>query len=201
MLWNVRLRVRMGGGLQVNTREKTIPKPVYKGNNLPAFDTTSIKSNIQCSKVKKAVQIAQSFDMQWKWVTIAGRVISNARWHLSTRTRAALRCGLFWMISSGDVTSRLISQQERTYFHNCICLLWVNGSAFDDSRQTRTLSVYGSIRFRVKRSSWDQTRIVVFSFPFSSFLSFCLSFFLFLPFSLLFFFLIFLCLFVLEGQK
>ena len=124
--------------------------------------------------------------MQWNWVTIAGRVISNARWHLSTRTRAALRCGLFWMISSGDVTSRLISQQERTYFHNCICLLWVNGSAFDDSRQTRTLSVYGSICFRVKWSSWDQTRIVVFSFPFSFFLSVFLSF---SPFLSLVFFL------------
>ena len=36
-------------GLQVNAREKTLPTSAYKRMNLLAFDTRSIKSNIQSS--------------------------------------------------------------------------------------------------------------------------------------------------------
>ena len=60
MLWNVdvnefSLRVN-GNNLQVNTREKTIPKSASKRNNLPAFDTTSIETNIKPNTVQKAVK-------------------------------------------------------------------------------------------------------------------------------------------------
>ena len=70
MLWNVdvnvfSLRVN-GNNLQVNTREKTIPKSAYKRNNLPAFDTTSIESNIKPNTVQKAV----------KWPTLKKKTLA-----------------------------------------------------------------------------------------------------------------------------